>query len=197
MSEKENLTKKYIYTAFLQLLEKKHYNDISVCEICTKAGVSRMSFYRNFDSKEDLTFKGLKDILADLEINFKNLEVLNKYTIIQEFFNVAKKYKNAIISLQNSNIVKTLKDIVIQELSENSCNIDYFNKTSKYVPIIYFSAVTSVLFAWLKQGAIESPEDMARMISSALNVDFLEHHKSLSQIDGIAEDDIKNFTKKS
>ena len=50
MNEKEKLTEQYIYGAFLQLLEKKHYDDISVCEICTKAGVSRMSFYRNFDS---------------------------------------------------------------------------------------------------------------------------------------------------
>ena len=30
---------------------------------------------------------------------------------------------------------------------------------------------------WLKQDAVESPEDMARMLSSALNIDFLEQNK--------------------
>lgn len=179
MNEKENLTKSYIYTAFLQLLEKKHYDSISVCEICNKAGVSRMSFYRNFESKEDLTFKGIKHIMNGIEDSFKNLKVINKFTIIQEFFQTAKKYKKAIISLQNSQIVKTLKDIVIQELSESACNIDYFNKTSKYIPILYFSAITSVLFMWLSQGTIESPEDMARMLSSTLNIDLLEQTKPL------------------
>ena len=177
MNEKENLTQKYIYTAFLQLLEKKHYDSISVCEICTKAGVSRMSFYRNFESKEDLAFKGIKQIMCGIESNFKNLKVINKFTIIQEFFQAAKKYKAAIISLQNSQIEKTLKEIVVQELSENAHNIDYFNKTSKYIPLLYFSAITSVLFMWLKQDAVESPEDMARMLSSALNIDFLEQNK--------------------
>ena len=97
MNEKENLTQKYIYTAFLQLLEKKHYDSISVCEICTKAGVSRMSFYRNFESKEDLAFKGIKQIMCGIESTFKNLKVINKFTIIQEFFQAAKKYKAAII----------------------------------------------------------------------------------------------------
>lgn len=180
MNEKENLTQKYIYTAFLQLLEKKHYDSISVCEICTKAGVSRMSFYRNFESKEDLTFKGIKHIMCGIESTFKNLKIINKFTIIQEFFQEAKKYKSAIMSLQNSQIEKTLKEIVIQELSNNAHNIDYFNKTSKYIPLLYFSAITSVLFMWLKQNAVESPEDMARMLSSALNIDFLEQNKQLN-----------------
>ncbi len=178
MNEKENLTKNYIYEAFLQLLEKKHYDSISVCEICTKAGVSRMSFYRNFESKEDLAFKGIKNITDELEKTFKNLKVINKFTIIQEFFQTAKKYKTALISLQNSQIEKTLKDIVIQELSNNTHNIDYFNKTSKYIPIMYFSAITSVLFMWLKQGTVESPEDMARMLANTLNIDLLESNKT-------------------
>ena len=73
MNEKENLTQEYIYSAFLQLLDKKHYDDISVCEICTKAGVSRMSFYRNFESKEDLTFKGIDRIVKSLSTSIEKL----------------------------------------------------------------------------------------------------------------------------
>ena len=185
MKEKENLTKKYIYTAFLQLLEKKHYDEISVCEICNKAGISRMSFYRNFESKEDLTFNGIKFIVSNIEETFKTLKVINKFTIIQEFFYTARNYKNALISLQNSQIEKSLKEIITKELSENN-NIDYFNKTSKYIPILYFSAITSVLLAWLKQGAEESPEDMAKMLSNALNIDLLEPSKPLSNEDNLA-----------
>ena len=180
MNEKENLTQKYIYTAFLQLLEKKHYDAISVCEICTKAGVSRMSFYRNFESKEDLAFKGIKHIMCGLETTFKSMKIINKFTIIQEFFQAAKKYKDTIMSLQNSQIERTLKEIVVQELNENAHNIDYFNKTSKYIPMLYFSAITSVLFMWIKQGAVEPPEDMARMLSSALNIDLLDQNKQSS-----------------
>ena len=55
----------------------------------------------------------------------------------------------------------------------------YFNKTSKYIPLIYFSSVTSVLFQWLKNGAQESTEDMARMLSSVLNIDLLDKKNSV------------------
>ena len=72
--EKQNLTKKYIFEAYKSLLTTKKYEDISVCDICKRAGVSRMSFYRNFESKEDLTIKGFDSITqkSQKEVNQKN-----------------------------------------------------------------------------------------------------------------------------
>lgn len=173
MSEKENLTQKYIYEAFLQILNKTHYDEISVCEICTKAGVSRMSFYRNFESKEDLTFKGIKHIMSGIETKLSELKTINTFSIIEELFTAAKKYKDALISLQNSKVAKTLTEIVSQELQNNS-PVDYFNRASKYIPILFFSAITSVLFSWLKNGAEETPEEMSRIINSLLNIETID-----------------------
>ena len=50
-------TQEYIITALLQLLHKKAFSQISVTELCRKAGVSRMSFYRYFESREDVLKK--------------------------------------------------------------------------------------------------------------------------------------------
>ena len=41
----------YIVTARLQLMQKKAFDRIYITELCRKAGVSRMSFYRYFESK--------------------------------------------------------------------------------------------------------------------------------------------------
>ena len=40
--------------ALLQLMEKKPLSKINVSELCTRAGVGRVSFYRNFDSMDDI-----------------------------------------------------------------------------------------------------------------------------------------------
>ena len=40
--------------ALLQLIVKKDYDSITVTELCRKAGVSRMAFYGNFQSKDDI-----------------------------------------------------------------------------------------------------------------------------------------------
>jgi len=53
------LSKEYIVSAVLYLIKSKPLSSISVSELCAKAGVSRMTFYRNYDSIEDIFIKHL------------------------------------------------------------------------------------------------------------------------------------------
>ena len=46
-----------ITDALFILLKKKNANEISIIELIQKAGVSRNSFYRNFESIEDIAYK--------------------------------------------------------------------------------------------------------------------------------------------
>ena len=43
-----------ITQSLFKLLEKKEFADITITDLITKAGVSRMGFYRNYVSKEDV-----------------------------------------------------------------------------------------------------------------------------------------------
>ncbi|WP_054654296.1 TetR/AcrR family transcriptional regulator [Secundilactobacillus silagei] len=47
-------SKQYLTTALFQLLATKDLNDIKVTALVKRAGVSRMAFYRNFDTLEDV-----------------------------------------------------------------------------------------------------------------------------------------------
>ena len=44
-------------------MEQHSYDQITVTDITKKAGVSRMSFYRHFDSKDDVIFKAAEERL--------------------------------------------------------------------------------------------------------------------------------------
>lgn len=44
----------YLITALLQLLKTKDFTDITVTQVVKRAGVSRMAFYRNFDTLDDV-----------------------------------------------------------------------------------------------------------------------------------------------
>ena len=48
------IVKESITQALLILMESKDFQKITITEIVNKAGVARMSFYRNYDSKEDV-----------------------------------------------------------------------------------------------------------------------------------------------
>ena len=52
--QSEKYVDEYIINALFNLMKKKNFENISITEITNKAGVSRNSFYRNFNSKEDI-----------------------------------------------------------------------------------------------------------------------------------------------
>lgn len=47
-------SQKWIIQALLDLMQIMNYDKISVSEICRKAQLDRRTFYRNFDSKNDV-----------------------------------------------------------------------------------------------------------------------------------------------
>ncbi|WP_413694221.1 TetR/AcrR family transcriptional regulator [Psychromonas sp. KJ10-2] len=46
-------------------MKKKNIQDITISELCSKAGVSRTGFYRNFNYKEDLIYEHMKFIYSE------------------------------------------------------------------------------------------------------------------------------------
>ncbi len=171
MEEKENLTRGYIYDAFKHLLKNNSYDNISVCDITEKAGVSRMSFYRNFKSKDDLLYQGIDVIFNNLRKSFLLSENKSIYTISKLIFETFKDYKDELFSIANNKVIQHILDKVPEKLKENTAT-DYMNKTSQYVPVFYYGAISTVLFDWLKNGAQESPEEMAKLIAGLINFDI-------------------------
>ena len=54
-----------IETALIQLMEKKPFGEITISEIVGKAGVSRVSYYRNYYYKEEVLFAKMDKIAAE------------------------------------------------------------------------------------------------------------------------------------
>lgn len=165
METKDTLTRNYIFEALYELLSRKNINEINVSEICDKAGVSRMSFYRNFKSKDDLVSKSLEKILINLKESLSQQEQINQYTVTREIFSTALQYTKISQAFKNSDYIEKFINSIGEQLFTFSPE-DKINPTKKYVPIFYFSALAGVLAMWLNNGTKESPEEMARCICS-------------------------------
>ncbi len=66
----ETVAEERIAVALLALLDEKEFSRISITEITERAGVSRVSYYRHFSSKEDILLRHseyvLERIVADM-----------------------------------------------------------------------------------------------------------------------------------
>ena len=109
--QSEKYVDKYITDALFSLMKKKEYNNISITEICEKAGTGRMSFYRNFESKEDIIRKWITNttdnFLKESDISYKK-DSTKDYFI--KLFTHLEKYKTEAFLIYKANLFNLLKN---------------------------------------------------------------------------------------
>ena len=71
------LVKDYISDALFKLMEKEPYANINITKLVKEAGVCRKSFYRNYNSMEEILIKKIESITDEFVIksnltNYKN-----------------------------------------------------------------------------------------------------------------------------
>ncbi|MDR0381953.1 MAG: TetR/AcrR family transcriptional regulator, partial [Oscillospiraceae bacterium] len=72
--KKAEYSKTLIMDALHSLMKTKPFDEISITEIADKAGVSRLTFYRNFDRKEDVIFMHSDRIRRGILKKFSGME---------------------------------------------------------------------------------------------------------------------------
>jgi len=155
----------YITEALFNLMKKKNYNNISISEITTKAGVNRISFYRNFNSKDEIIEKWIHDVtnnfLQTSDISYKKD---NSKDYFIKLFTHLNNYKEQGILICNANLTHLLK----REFDNNLLDI-YKNDYSNYKTYFIAGGIFNVYYYWLISGCKDNPEELANKL-----VDLLE-----------------------
>ena len=144
--------------ALLQLITKKSYESITVTELCKKAGVSRMAFYGNFESKDEIIKKILYDLQNELfaRIGSPFRQALNYNWYLDMFHFTAEKaeilksifcggYQGKYLELVNSMILRH-KDL---------------QKDDTYQRLLWSGGIVNAVVYWLSDDMAETPEQMA------------------------------------
>ncbi|GAA0124791.1 hypothetical protein UT300019_06930 [Clostridium sp. CTA-19] len=93
--EKAILTKNKVFETAIKLIKEKGYNDVTVSEICKKAGVAKGTFYVHYKSKEDIVKESY-------------------YSDMNQF--IIRQYKELISQDKNMNIKDKIEKFLISEL---------------------------------------------------------------------------------
>ncbi len=92
MSKEKQIEKSYelIINAFLTLLKVKPFDEITLTEIANDAGVSRMTLYRHFKTKEEI-LKYRADTMLEMFILSTSQSTLSTEEFIHKFFTIFKE----------------------------------------------------------------------------------------------------------
>jgi len=138
-------TKDYITIALYYLMSKRDYESITVTDICAKARVSRMSFYRYYNNKEDIFINYCDERFEDFFRILSEKNVNDIYTFIYEVFAYIQRYARQVTILKKAN----RENILIEKFT------DYGSYLSKHINLsMDNNPINNRLFAAFLAGGI-------------------------------------------
>ena len=147
--------------ALLELLQEKPLADISVSQLCDKAGVGRTSFYRNYQEKEDILrariyhlFKGWTGLLG---------EGAPLDQLILAMFTHFEEHRDFYALLNERGLIGLLKDVILE-----LCGF----RPDQEARAAYASAFAAYsLYGWVEvwflRGMKESAREMAELFAGS------------------------------
>ena len=166
-------TRKAIYTAFLQLLNKKSFETITVQEIIDLADVGRSTFYSHYESKEIL----LDELCRYLfHLLFEREKNISTETYLSHIFSHFKKNQDHVTSLlfsKNDYFLRQLQKelehhvypMVIEDLQAS-----YPNIPSSYFQHFVVTNFIETLIWWLREGKIHTEREVVQFYLEILKV---------------------------
>lgn len=164
------LTKECIVTALLRLMETNSYPSISITDITHLAGVSRMAYYRNYKSKDDILINHLTDrekqLLKELHGESAN-DLRGMMMIVSGFF---QENADVIKAVYDAGLGHKLTDMLGERIF-NYFPVAFEERAGKYAVPFYVGAVLAVFKRWFDNGMIESVEEISDILCKLINVE--------------------------
>ena len=160
--------KECIFIALMQLMEKTSFSDISITEITKKAGVSRMAYYRNYESKEEIIIQYLNELFQDYLEEIHSCGQVDVYQFAYQYFAYFRQHEVLIKNLLRSNLWNLLLERFDTYLHSIFAGLLTHNITSPEMKVyeVHFlvGGLYKILIEWIQNDMAQSDEEMAALI---------------------------------
>lgn len=164
------VSRKLLKDALLVLMEEKDYQDISISQLCERAGVSRKTFYRHYNRIDDI-LKQLLQEFAGQTAQMMMKEVVRKivnFTI--PYFEFMKAHLAFLQLLRKNDLLLQLMQCINEEIqcklpTDQTGSPNLFFDWGFYVA---FGIMWMLTLRWLEEGAVKSPEEMSEITNTVI-----------------------------
>lgn len=179
---------KTIEANFLNLLKNKHYEDISVSEVCKISNIPRKAFYRYFENKEGLLQSLIKHVIEGYN-DFYSQVKQEKRTVkgeLETFFSfwITEPRKTLLDCLNNNSLLQNLLKF------NKNLPIETFLDVTKFFPnedpwisgqVLNFAIIglMSIMLDWYNNGCKQTIKEMAILACRILEKPLFPNLKDL------------------
>ncbi len=149
----------HITDSLLKIMQDRPIGEISISELCDLAGIGRASFYRNFESKEDILRAYINKIFKEWtdEADRKDNRPLSE--LLGLMFAHFEKYRDFYTLLKERNLTFLLKDVIIELCGPKPEH----SKVEAYARAYAAYTLYGWIEVWFQRGMQETAEEIAGM----------------------------------
>ena len=173
-------SKEWIMTSLLELLLEKPYNQITITEIAFKAQLARRTFYRNFDSKEDVLNLYIQKLCSEYIELLEEEKTITVYNIAKVYFTFWNRHLDFLILMEKNNLLYMILQkynqylpMIHQKFKRNK-EQHQDNHILEYVLTFSAGGFWNTLIKWVHEGAKETPDQMANLVDMIINDTILD-----------------------
>ena len=178
-------TRARLFSAFSALLSEKPFEEITINEICDKAGVRRATFYKHFRDKYDFLAVLTESMVQQFESDYTTVGACGaEYHVkfVRELIHYILDNESAIKLIIKSNMQTTLIDIIINQIHRNSyewLNIAEKNgkklvASTETVSTMLAGGIGTIIIKWFTGDRTISPSELSDEIEKVIRAMFAE-----------------------
>ncbi|MBD7938215.1 TetR/AcrR family transcriptional regulator [Cytobacillus sp. Sa5YUA1] len=174
-------SKKGLKDALITLMAEKEFKKITVTDLVQKADLNRGTFYKHFQTKEELLEELTNDILDDLIRSYREpyigigeLHIKDLTTSSVKIFEHVYQYESFYSVMIHSHALSGFQDKIISvltQLSQEEIGFDHIPNAinHKLITNYHVYGLYGLIISWVKGGFKYSPTHMAEQLIEMLN----------------------------
>lgn len=152
--EQRQLSQESLQIALFVLMKNKPFTNITISELCKKAGISRMAFYRNYNSKEEVVVDYFKNYVNPFYQYLSSQKEKDPVTITRAFFEYVDQHTELFEVLIKSGaenlLVREFTQFVSQFYLDNVRSITFEGDYAFYWNSFISAGLYNMTIKWIK-----------------------------------------------
>lgn len=168
--------------ALLSLMALRPYADITVSELAARAQYDRRTFYRHFQTKDDVLNLYYATLLQEMAAAMKSKGPLTPYSGFLSYFEFWNQHRDFLALLYHHNLLRVLSEKQGQPLYKHvgllmnddlPHRLGETSELSQYAYYFTLGGLLSVLVYWIRTGMEQTPEQLTQYVIQT----FTEMHR--------------------
>jgi len=170
------LLKECFFTALVRLMDQKDFQEITISEIAEVAGVSRMTYYRTYDSKEDILLQYFDDRAKQFISDVKREPSISPQEFSVLLFRSFQSQAYFLKYLHQAGLITGILGHFTEFIRILYCElggITISDSETEYQIRFIAGGMYMMLLHWIESGQRETPEEMAELSMKLLDGQLL------------------------